>query len=1185
MIVKTALRSGWIRLYSILSCSLLLFALSGQQAQAQQYDEWAFGDQGSMNIWDPPATAYLTPPTDIDAIEGSASYCDFFGNLWFYTDGKSIYNYQLGTTIPNCLNGIPNASNASQGVIIVPKVTGVLPVHEFYIFTVTDNGPYNHGLSYYIYDAIADVVSPTPVTMGLAPGTEGSFCQERVQAVPHCNGTDFWVVVKPIIKEPGDMTGPGVWSPIPTPPAGATNNSLYAYHVSASGVNGIPVVSDAGYAADINPASNYLGDSKFSRNKELYATALRPSTHDGETHLYRFNCANGAFIHLQTMPFADDNAAISVSFSPDSEKLYVSGHDANIGLLRQYDLTDLKCNPHTIPPFCDLVTPFVSASLPYLQLGTNGIIYRSKRFTNHLDAILTPNNIGCGAINYTTDAVTVSGTPSVSVLSGLTNIMNGSVFNPDPSLTACPEECGEVSFWLTGCSPTLSWDFGDGTAPVSGLADIEVLTATTTGPITMPTHQFPPGGGTYTVTVTGADFTVTTTVTVTGAPAPLFSALGFPLCFGGLDPGVFTVANEALFTSIEWVDCSPPGNPYTFPTVTGDEFIVDPTVAAAGDYTLCVTATTADGCEVTVSFSFTISLGDWPKTTTSTNNYDWASGTEVDQYGETYICGEFRESTVFDGLFIPGNPSAEVNSFLTNYNACSDLEWVARSVSSKRVDRRSMSISQSLEHIYVTGRCEEKTTFYSGITPSYAYVCPSSITIFGNGIYVAIYDYNGCLLNVHMIYDDATFTHNSSEITSSISFGVQDRVYVGINETPTNPSNIVKMRVIAFTQSGAILNQEWIRPFSSDKRIIINDMDAYENTIGLTGTYVRNMFYDDPGPVNLGTNANVEEAYVIGLYETGPGALIMGNFTKRLHPGTGMAGGTDSRSLGEGIDCLDADRIFLTGSFIGNVTDPFDVTGTLPYFNAIGTLTDGYAISISNVNPALNWYHNIWTNAGETTGKAVKAVGSQLFVTGQWDGEIFYIDNVDLQTLAFEQHIYTIAMEIDGSFTGPNTWQNHSLKPVPSNGWIYSSDITANSNLIFVAGSYKGTFGMMNDIATNSPLSSTPSGISNLFLWRFDNLDDGFSKIADAPSNPTSKQLEVKLYPNPTSSAFTIELPKTTAEAQKSVAVYNIAGELVYEHNTLDSRFTINTQEWSKGLYIVRMMLDNEVYTQKLIVE
>lgn len=85
-------------------------------------------------------------------------------------------------------------------------------------------------------------------------------------------------------------------------------------------------------------------------------------------------------------------------------------------------------------------------------------------------------------------------------------------------------------------------------------------------------------------------------------------------------------------------------------------------------------------------------------------------------------------------------------------------------------------------------------------------------------------------------------------------------------------------------------------------------------------------------------------------------------------------------------------------------------------------------------------------------------------------------------------------------------------------------------------------------------------------------------EIADV-ANSTA---EISLYPNPTSGAFTITDPNSTASA---VMVYDISGNRLYETTLESDNITLNEDyRLSPGMYLVKILTNDEIITKKLIV-
>jgi hypothetical protein len=85
--------------------------------------------------------------------------------------------------------------------------------------------------------------------------------------------------------------------------------------------------------------------------------------------------------------------------------------------------------------------------------------------------------------------------------------------------------------------------------------------------------------------------------------------------------------------------------------------------------------------------------------------------------------------------------------------------------------------------------------------------------------------------------------------------------------------------------------------------------------------------------------------------------------------------------------------------------------------------------------------------------------------------------------------------------------------------------------------------------------------------------------------NHTQNQsVPFSLYPNPSDGNFTIEL-KDDNFKQASVTVYDIMGKLVYGKSQIpNSKFQITLNQ-PKGIYLIKLQVDDAVMTKRLIVE
>ena len=94
-------------------------------------------------------------------------------------------------------------------------------------------------------------------------------------------------------------------------------------------------------------------------------------------------------------------------------------------------------------------------------------------------------------------------------------------------------------------------------------------------------------------------------------------------------------------------------------------------------------------------------------------------------------------------------------------------------------------------------------------------------------------------------------------------------------------------------------------------------------------------------------------------------------------------------------------------------------------------------------------------------------------------------------------------------------------------------------------------------------------GDNNQFFLHAYYSTDGVNELEDS---------NVNLFPNPTSSSFTVE-----AEGLNHVTVYNLMGQKVYEMNCQDESVDINLNV-ETGVYMVRIVTDNGEITKRVTV-
>jgi len=88
-------------------------------------------------------------------------------------------------------------------------------------------------------------------------------------------------------------------------------------------------------------------------------------------------------------------------------------------------------------------------------------------------------------------------------------------------------------------------------------------------------------------------------------------------------------------------------------------------------------------------------------------------------------------------------------------------------------------------------------------------------------------------------------------------------------------------------------------------------------------------------------------------------------------------------------------------------------------------------------------------------------------------------------------------------------------------------------------------------------------------------------EVTDFASLTNAEPTQINLYPNPTSSQLTVELPNSV---NSTLEIVDLNGRTIYS-NTISKTKTLNVSNWSKGLYFVRITGNNTIIRQSFIVD
>lgn len=528
---------------------------------------WYFGDHGTLDF--SLGLPIPNPPSGMNTISGCVGEGDPTGPVKFYTDGEKVYDQSHVIMPDNTLStayDMGGSENASQGVVVVPNPSNS---DQFYIFTVAEAADLTSQLVYSIVD-MSDVGNGTiPIPFGevdvfnvLVPGFNPATT-EHITAVPHCDGSSYWVIVH--ASDP------------------VMDDHFLAYQVSTSGISA-PVMSLSGMAI---PPTSSSRSGYIDVNRE--GDRLAVATQGVGVKIYDFDKQTGDITSL--FDWTPITSVRGCAFSPSGDIVYA----ANGAFIHQLEMLNMgTCEEETRSNTLTALSTGFSGSIPF-QLGPDNKLY----------VIMEPGVESISVINFPdtyNDIPNAMGFNHASVSLGigsgdlgrfgLPNFVDAEEVSPDVDFDYVFCSCLDVEFTNRGCGGPITWDFGDGSP-----------TVTTPDP----THSYATGGS-YMVTL---DINGDTYSEVVEVDNRLISINSTSLECIGSDPFTYTVTPTEPGDIFTWTISG--GTSVILSADDQDNVVVDWDIVSGG--TLTVTIVDEAGCIYTESIN--VVLNDPPTVTVS----------------------------------------------------------------------------------------------------------------------------------------------------------------------------------------------------------------------------------------------------------------------------------------------------------------------------------------------------------------------------------------------------------------------------------------------------------------------------------------------------------------------------------------------------------------------------------------
>jgi hypothetical protein len=485
--------------------------------------QWYFGDSCTLSFANGVASANC-PRSKIKTLGTCAqvTYDSILGRD-FYTNGAVLWytdsnNHLIADTPFNAfVNGFTAQRRASQSTIICKR-----PFHnqQYFVYTLSNRGPIQNGISQYIVDCSSGI---PVVTSGPLQPVENYGMQGNIAMVPHENGNDFWLIVRPISA----FTN--------TPNAIATPHKyMLAYRIDSSGIASTPVASrvlpNAATMPLIGGFANGIQDQciNIAPNRKLIAvhTALSSIHQMGDVTICYFDAKTGLLTLAASSSAPHYRLPSNIincfgTFSPNSRYYYCQPLFFNA--IIQIDLQDIAKCTNALP------YNFVHANnygyyYHRAQIGPDARIYLNGQDGTsptlpYLSVIENPDALSDptqNTVGFIANAILPQSKGHYSLP---TTIVSDYGATPNDFYSKICS-CGEVAFVPYKAGTTFTWHFGDGDSIV-GVND--TIPLCTNGGRTYGNYQYPihfyQTAGTFTVTlVVDNNAPITHTVTISTAP-------------------------------------------------------------------------------------------------------------------------------------------------------------------------------------------------------------------------------------------------------------------------------------------------------------------------------------------------------------------------------------------------------------------------------------------------------------------------------------------------------------------------------------------------------------------------------------------------------------------------------------------------------------------------------------------
>jgi hypothetical protein len=607
-------------------------------------------------------------------------------------------------------------------------------------------------------------------------------------------------------------------------------------------------------------------------------------------------------------------------------------------------------------------------------------------------------------------------------------------------------------------------------------------------------------------------------------------------------------------------------------------------------------------------------------------NLDQGLAVTTDQNDNVLITGYFIGTVDFD----PSASTANLSSmgaedvFVAKYDSNGNYLWAINMGSTSGSNLGNSIVTDALNNVYVTGQFFGTVDFAPGVATSNLTATGSSADAF-----VAKYNSLGTHIWSFKLGGIGSDVGSDLSIDSSGDLFVTGSYQNTVDFNPLAPVNslttLATKHPFLAKYDGAG-NYAWAIDIAGNSKALsygLSISSNVENEIGVTGYFIDSL--------NASTN--------LTLKSNGAGDIYTAIYTKTGVLSKAFSLGGTGWDISNTIDISNTNKIFIGGSF-SNTVD-FDPSAANLSFNA-GTGTNGFATQygappcvdpdIPTVSASINtlclgststlsiitgglndadnwfWYESNCGGSAVGTGTAV-TVAPASTTTYYVRGEGNCVTTSTCASISLTVHFPSFTSDsqvacneyiwIDGNtYTSNNTSATYTLTNLAGcdsiitlNLIINSIDtsVTINSNIL-TSNQSGATYqwidcnnGNSNIVgATNQSYTISGSGNYAVVVAKNNCIDTSACKsfVSTGLTKTSISDIEIMLYPNPTSGSFSINTNDIT-----TIEIYSVLGETIYSEKQVTNPQKINIDSHAEGFYFVKISVGEKVNIKKLLLK